>query len=57
MPAGDDRARFVLLPGRRRTPLPGYVQPSPGTAVELAFVDAEGRLCPPSRATVVGVWP
>lgn len=55
MAAGTDRARFLLFPGRCRTPLPGYVQPDPGTAVELFFVDAEGRLSPSSRVTIVDV--
>ncbi|GAB4202827.1 MAG: hypothetical protein OHK0013_16440 [Sandaracinaceae bacterium] len=53
MAAGTNRARFLLFPGRCRGPLPGYEQPEPGTELELFFVDAEGRLSPSSRVTVV----
>jgi len=52
MPAGPDRTRFLLSPGRCRGPLPGYTQALPGTEIELAFVDAQGRLSPASRVTL-----
>jgi hypothetical protein len=52
MPVQADRAQFLLFPGRCRGPLPGFVTPTPGTVVELAFLDAEGRVSPSSRVTV-----
>lgn len=52
MPVQPDRARFLLFPGRCRGPLPGFVTPTPGTPVELAFLDAEGRASATTRVTV-----
>ncbi len=52
MPVGTDRTRFLLFPGRCRGPLPGYTPPTPGTDLDLAFVDAEGNLSNVSRVTL-----
>jgi hypothetical protein len=46
-----DRTRFVLSPGRCRAPLPGFTRPTAGSAIELAFVDSEGRSSPTSAMT------
>jgi hypothetical protein len=52
MPVATDRTRFLLSPGRCRGPLPGYTPPTPGTDLDLAFVDAEGNLGSVSRVTL-----
>ena len=52
MPAQGDRTHFLLFAGRCRGPLPGFTPPDPDTDVELAFVDAEGRLSPSAHVTV-----
>jgi hypothetical protein len=52
MPVGTDSTRFLLFAGRCRGALPGYTPPTPGTEIEVAFVDAEGRLSPTSRVTL-----
>ncbi|MBN8613410.1 MAG: hypothetical protein J0L92_22645 [Deltaproteobacteria bacterium] len=52
MPVGTDRTRFLLFPGRCRGPLPGYTPPTPGTDLDLAFVDAEGNLGSVGRVTL-----
>ncbi|MBX7193236.1 MAG: hypothetical protein K1X94_14375 [Sandaracinaceae bacterium] len=48
MGAEDDRTHFVLSPGRCRAALPGFTMPAAGEPIELAFVDAQGRLSPTS---------
>lgn len=55
MPIGTDRARFLLFPGRCRGPLPGYTHPTPGTDIDVAFVDAEGNVGSTSRVRLVDV--
>lgn len=53
MPVGStERSHFLLFPGRCRTALPGYVPPTPGTAMEVVFVDAEGSLSPAASVTL-----
>ncbi len=52
MPASTDRARFLLFPGRCRGPLPGYTPPTPGTNLDVTFVDAQGNESAFSRVTL-----
>lgn len=52
MVPSDARTSFLLSPGRCRRDLPGFTPPSVGAVLEVAFVDAAGRLSPTTRVTL-----
>ncbi len=51
----EDRRSSSFFSGRCTSPLPGYVAPTPGTEIELFFVDASGNLSPAARVTMTDV--